>query len=275
MSRKDTLLAVSGLLGGGSGGGGGGPTITLQPADFTGALDAFAQFHVEAAGTGLTYKWQSNTTGSWADTSFATSTTDTVSVMITAARDGKQYRCRITDGAGNTVYSHPATLRITGSAGPARSESGSFIITASGGATTKTITHSLGTDRVFGMIWTEPDENGEINATQGYTLIFCPFISKSFQNEILSGSTLVCNYTSSETKTAAYTDQAYPYFSRIRSKWKNEAAGFEFATMATTCTVTAATADSITVTLQNGGGSAVANFGRDVPYKWKLWSLED
>ena len=87
-------------------------TITSQPQDFTGELNSYATFTVEARGEGLTYLWESYDGTKWGKTNFATSKTDTLKVKITAVRDGKQYRCVVTDANGNTVASEPATLHV-------------------------------------------------------------------------------------------------------------------------------------------------------------------
>jgi hypothetical protein len=76
--------------------------ILSQPQDYTGELGSTATFTVEAQGEGLTYLWQSNATGEWAKTTFASSKSATLSVKITTARDGKQYRCVVTDANGKT-----------------------------------------------------------------------------------------------------------------------------------------------------------------------------
>jgi hypothetical protein len=36
----------------------------------------------------------------------------TVMIQTTTARDGYQYKCRITDVTGNVVYTEPATMRV-------------------------------------------------------------------------------------------------------------------------------------------------------------------
>lgn len=88
-------------------------TIISQPSDFSGALNDVARFSVEARGAGLTYMWQSNASGSWGNTSFSTSKSATVSIRVTAARNGYKYRCVVTDAAGNQAISNPATLTVT------------------------------------------------------------------------------------------------------------------------------------------------------------------
>jgi hypothetical protein len=91
-----------------------GPAITGQPTDFTGPLNSYATFHVEAEGQGLTYQWQTYTNGKWVNNGFSTSTSDTLRVKITEARNGSQYRCVITDAAGNAVTSNAVTLTVAG-----------------------------------------------------------------------------------------------------------------------------------------------------------------
>ena len=88
-------------------------TITTQPQDFVGPLNGKATFHVDATGDGLTYMWQSNTSGNWTNTSFATSTTDTLEVTITAQREGKSFRCVITDANSDSVTSNEAMLHMS------------------------------------------------------------------------------------------------------------------------------------------------------------------
>ncbi|MCC8081747.1 MAG: hypothetical protein LIO80_07050, partial [Lachnospiraceae bacterium] len=89
-------------------------SITLQPSDYTGSVGDTATFSVEATGTGLTYQWQYKSAGGtmWHDSGLTGATTATLSVPVTAARDGQQYRCIVTDGDGNTVTSDAATLSV-------------------------------------------------------------------------------------------------------------------------------------------------------------------
>ena len=84
--------------------------ITQQPQDFTGKVGDTAVFTVAATGDGLTYRWQyKDVGGTWANSSFKT---PSMSCKITAARDGRQYRCVITDAFGSRVYSDAATIRV-------------------------------------------------------------------------------------------------------------------------------------------------------------------
>lgn len=50
---------------------------------------------------------------SWKDTSFVDSTTNAITMKATEVRNGRQYRCKITDKNGNEICSQPATLHVT------------------------------------------------------------------------------------------------------------------------------------------------------------------
>ena len=82
--------------------------ITVQPGE-----GATLRVYVTAEGDGLTYLWESFDGTKWVKTSFATSKTDTLSIKITEARDGKQYRCVVTDQYGAQVISEAATLTVS------------------------------------------------------------------------------------------------------------------------------------------------------------------
>ncbi len=87
-------------------------TITQQPQNFVGAVGETATFAVGATGEGLTYQWQYREPGgsTWLNSSFKT---PSMTCKITAARDGRQYRCVITDAWGNEVRSNPAAIRVS------------------------------------------------------------------------------------------------------------------------------------------------------------------
>ena len=90
--------------------------ITSDPTDYTGEVGTKAEFTVAAEGNGeLTYQWQFKNvnSNSWRNSSQSGSTTDTLTVPITEARDGQQYRCVVTDGNGNTVTSNAAAIHAT------------------------------------------------------------------------------------------------------------------------------------------------------------------
>lgn len=88
--------------------------ITNHPKNQTIALGCKAQFTAAATGENVKYQWQYCRPGSekWIDTSMEGATKATVLVETTAARNGYQYRCEITDVAGNVTYTNGATLTV-------------------------------------------------------------------------------------------------------------------------------------------------------------------
>ncbi len=118
-------------------------TITGQPQDFTGPVGATASFTVTAEGDGLTYQWQykSARDGKWYNAKAEGSNTMTMRIGVTAARDGMEFRCKVTDAYGiealsdSAVLHMVAVLAITGQpqdfAGPVGATA-SFTVTAEG-----------------------------------------------------------------------------------------------------------------------------------------------
>ena len=88
-----------------------GPAITTQPKDYTGKLNSTATFTVAAVGEGLTYQWQvsDNDGSNWTNSSVKTAK---YSTKLTAARDGRQVRCIVTDAEGNKATSNVATMKL-------------------------------------------------------------------------------------------------------------------------------------------------------------------
>ncbi len=88
-----------------------GPKITTQPKNYTGAANTTAKFTVAATGDGLTYKWQYRDSGvtAWSTSSVKTAT---YSTTLTAARDGRQIRCIVSDSYGNSVTSKTVSMTI-------------------------------------------------------------------------------------------------------------------------------------------------------------------
>ena len=88
--------------------------ITTQPSSMTLAKGKTATFKVVAKGTDITYQWQYRTSakGTWKKASATGNKTATLKVPVTAARNGYQYRCVITDKYGNVVRSAAATLKV-------------------------------------------------------------------------------------------------------------------------------------------------------------------
>ena len=73
-----------------------------------------AIFTVNVEGDGLTYRWQYQRADGtkWFDTTMEGYNTNTLSVVVTAARNGYKYRCIITDAYGNETVSDEAALII-------------------------------------------------------------------------------------------------------------------------------------------------------------------
>ncbi|MBR2783058.1 MAG: hypothetical protein IKD93_02550 [Firmicutes bacterium] len=92
--------------------------ILSHPANKTASAGSTATFGVTAEGDGLTYQWQYKTgtgTGWTNNSSFVGATSPILEVPVTSARNGYQFRCKVTDERGNVVYSNPGTL-ISGTA---------------------------------------------------------------------------------------------------------------------------------------------------------------
>ena len=89
-------------------------TINDQPNDQLVALGYKGQFTVAAEGEGLKYQWEYKRPGSdlWINTAMEGATKATVMIETTTARDGYQYRCKITDAAGNVTFSEAATMTV-------------------------------------------------------------------------------------------------------------------------------------------------------------------
>ena len=92
----------------------GAPQITGQPKSYEGAVGDTAVFEVKASGTNLTYQWQYCNANSsvWRASSMEGSTTASVSVPVTAGRDGQKYRCVITSGNGRTAITETVVLTV-------------------------------------------------------------------------------------------------------------------------------------------------------------------
>lgn len=94
--------------------------ITQQPSDVSALLDDTAVFTVEAQGTDLSYQWQIRINdqvrrdGRWENyyDYSAGSKSPQLSVKVTQAQDGRQYRCVVTDGSGRKTASDPAMLTV-------------------------------------------------------------------------------------------------------------------------------------------------------------------
>ena len=88
-------------------------TITTQPVDHVGAVGSTAEFTVAVNKENVTYQWYySNDGQSWAKSGASGATTDTLTIQMTAARQGQLYRCEITDDAGTVVVSNAVSMRL-------------------------------------------------------------------------------------------------------------------------------------------------------------------
>ena len=83
-----------------------GTSVGTQPVNQNVCAGGTATFGLSATGTGgaLTYQWQDNSGGSFADISGETSTTLNLTT-VTTALNGRQYQCRVTGGCGPVVRS--------------------------------------------------------------------------------------------------------------------------------------------------------------------------
>ena len=87
-------------------------TITGQPADLNLCVGSPATFCVTATGTGLTYQWESSTSGcagTWTDISGATSSCYTIA-SVTAGMNNTAYRCKVTSSCGPTTINTSCAL---------------------------------------------------------------------------------------------------------------------------------------------------------------------
>lgn len=86
-------------------------TITKQPVDITANACESVQFSVDVIGTDITYQWQYSSSGStsWSDS--AGETTNTLTVEALGVRNGRKYRCVVSNG-DKTLTSNQATLTV-------------------------------------------------------------------------------------------------------------------------------------------------------------------
>ena len=87
-------------------------TITQQPTDCTALVGSKAKFTVAAEGEGLTYQWQLKKGSSWANQNSGGATTPTFSVNADLSRNGKTYRCLITNAEGEQIATNSVTLTV-------------------------------------------------------------------------------------------------------------------------------------------------------------------
>ncbi|MGS0763184.1 S-layer homology domain-containing protein [Syntrophomonas curvata] len=93
------------------------PAITGQPGNATVTAGNNASFTVAATGTGLTYQWQVNTGSGFGNIAdggvYSNATTATLNITgATAAMNGYQYRCVVTDAGALSSTSGSAALTV-------------------------------------------------------------------------------------------------------------------------------------------------------------------
>ncbi|MBQ2062662.1 MAG: immunoglobulin domain-containing protein, partial [Oscillospiraceae bacterium] len=89
------------------------PVITTQPRSQTASAGATVKFTVKATGA-TAYQWyyRTSSTGTWAKSTLTGAKTATLTVKATAARNGYQYKCRVSNDNGH-VYTSAVTLTVT------------------------------------------------------------------------------------------------------------------------------------------------------------------
>ena len=87
-----------------------GPTITSEPQSWTGNWNEYPDITVTAEGEGLTYKWYFRAAGTtaWSLSSDTDNSYD--SYPLTAARDGREVYCVVTDRYDFTVTTGIVTM---------------------------------------------------------------------------------------------------------------------------------------------------------------------
>lgn len=86
--------------------------ITKQPESVTKLIDETATFSVTATGKDLTYQWEIYGENGWKSSNASGNKTASISVPVTAARNGYKYRCIVKSSNGTTVTSIAVTLTV-------------------------------------------------------------------------------------------------------------------------------------------------------------------
>jgi uncharacterized repeat protein (TIGR02543 family) len=88
--------------------------IVTQPEDTQVDEGVAASFTVAATGTELAYQWQYRTSeaDTWKNSADAGNNTATLQIPGTMSYNGYQYRCVITDGSGNSLYTDAVMLTV-------------------------------------------------------------------------------------------------------------------------------------------------------------------
>ena len=89
--------------------------VTTQPKTQKVEVGDTIKFTVKATGTGLKYQWQSSSNGkTWKNCSSSSAKKASFSFTAKTSHDGNYYRCKVTDSAGNTVYTSKVRAYVLG-----------------------------------------------------------------------------------------------------------------------------------------------------------------
>ncbi len=89
--------------------------VTTQPKTQKVEVGDTIKFTVKATGTGLKYQWQYSTNGkTWKNCSASAAKKASFSFTAKTSHDGNYYRCKVTDSAGNTVYTSKVRAYVLG-----------------------------------------------------------------------------------------------------------------------------------------------------------------
>ena len=86
--------------------------IILHPVSVTQKAGTTAKFYTGAAGSSLSYQWQYHDGSRWKDCTWSGSKTATLSVPVTAARNGYKFRCIVKTSNAAKAITDTATLTV-------------------------------------------------------------------------------------------------------------------------------------------------------------------
>ena len=89
--------------------------VATQPKTQNVEAGEKVKFTVKATGTGLKYQWQVSSNGkTWKNCSSSSAKKATFTFTGKTSHDGNYYRCKVTDSAGNTVYTSKVRAYVLG-----------------------------------------------------------------------------------------------------------------------------------------------------------------
>ncbi|MBR5405809.1 MAG: Ig-like domain repeat protein, partial [Oscillospiraceae bacterium] len=88
------------------------PLVETQPTDFTGSLGKNAVFTVKTNGSGVTYQWQFYSTNGWTNSTANGAQAASLTIPVTAERDGQQYRCIVRRADGVSGYTNTVSIKL-------------------------------------------------------------------------------------------------------------------------------------------------------------------